>query len=310
MKSSQFAKFMIVAGFATGAMACSDNGPNTTLAPENADLVASSALAAMNLSLAGMGSDAIDMSGFGGLFGAPAMALVFPNGQPAAYNAPDGCPSFTPDPPPDADQDGVPDNTLFTFQEQYCTVQGEGGSLVILGSVRISDPASVPIGFDMDFNELTIASFETGATEPAFAVIMDGTRSLRGQPTSLTLDENLSVFAQAQGEQAGWSNDASFAFTAESGSVIDFDLPLPNGTVEWDGTFSAQSSEGFFVLGVETIETLGYDAACPNPDNDEGSIVDGILQIVAGSNDGAGIVRITFNGCGVDPDVVFIGGTT
>ena len=178
------------------------------------------------------------------------------------------------------------------------------------GSVRVSDPASVQIGFDIDFNQLTFATFEAGATDPAFAVITDGTRSLRGQPTSLTLDENLSVSVQAQGQAAGWSNDASFAFTAESGSSIDFDMPLPNGTIDWNGTFSAHSPEGFFVLNVQTIELLAYDAGCIDPENGEGSIVGGILQIAAGSNDGAGLVRITFNGCGVEPDVVFIGATT
>ena len=310
MKSSQFAKFMIAVGFAVTAAACSDDSPNQELTAANSDEVAASAMSAMNLSLAGMGDDAIDIGAFGGLLGGPAFAMAFPNGQPAGFNAPDGCPSFTPDPEPDADQDGGPDNTLYTFTEEFCTIQGEGGTLIMTGSVRVSDPASVEIGFDIDFTQLTFATFEAGATEPAFAVVMDGTRSLRGQSTSLTLDENISVFVQAQGQQAGFSSDGSLAFTPEAGSVIDFDLPLPNGTIDWNGTFSAQSPEGFFVLNVQTIQLLGYDASCPNPENADGSIVDGVLQIAAGSNDGAGIVRITFNGCGVEPTVVFIGATT
>ncbi len=73
---------------------------------------------------------------------------------------------------------------------------------------------------------------------------------------------------------------------------------------------SVVKAEKCAVMSVQTIQLLGYDASCPNPENADGSIVDGVLQIAAGSNDGAGIVRITFNGCGVEPTVVFIGGTT
>lgn len=310
MKRVQFARTIAGLGLVFGAAACSDNGPGTPqLTAANSPVVAAAALQAMNLSLDGLDSDAIDISGFAGTLGAPVMAAVFPNGQPAGFNAPNGCPSFSPDPPVDSDGDGVPDNALFTFDPQFCTFPGQGGTMIITGSVRVSDPASVTIGADVAFNQVTFAQFQDSTTEPLFGLIYDGTRSLRGQPTSLTLDENLSVFVQSGAEQAGFSNDASLNFTPTGGATIDFDLDLPNGDVNWNGTFSAQSPEGFFVLTVETVQTLSYDAACLNPDSGEGSIVAGVLRLSAASSDGAGVVQVTFNGCGVEPTVEFAGST-
>ncbi len=311
MRTLQFAKIVAGLGLTFGAAACSDNGPETVeLTAANSPAVAAAALEAMNLSLDGLDSDAIDIAGFAGGFGAPVLAAIHPNGVPAAFNAPDGCPSFSPDPPVDSDGDGVPDNALFTFDPQYCTFQGQGGTMIITGSVRLSDPASVAIGADVAFNQVTFAQFEDGNSEALFGLIFDGTRSLRGQPTSLTLDENLSVFVQAGGEQAGFSNQASLSFTPTGGATIDFDQDLPNGDVDWNGTFSAQSPEGFFVLTVETVQTLFYDAACLNPESGEGSIVAGVLRLTAASSDGAGVVQITFIGCGVEPTVEFAGSTT
>lgn len=308
MRTLQFAKIVAGLGLTFGAAACSDNGPETVeLTAANSPAVAAAALEAMNLSLDGLDSDAIDITGFAGTFGAPVLAAIHPNGVPAAFNAPDGCPSFSPDPPVDSDGDGVPDNALFTFDPQYCTFQGQGGTMIITGSVRLSDPASVAIGADVAFNQVTFAQFEDGTTEPGFALVFDGTRSLRGQPTSLTLDENFSLFVQAGGEQAGFTNQASLSFTPTGGATIDFDLDLPNGDVDWNGTFSAQSPEGFFVLAVETVQTLSYDAACLNPESGEGSVVAGVLRLTAASSDGAGVVQITFNGCGVEPTVEFAG---
>lgn len=312
MKTLQFAKMVTGFGLVLGAAACSDDsGPEITpLTASNSAAVAAAAVQAMGMSLDGLDSDMIDISGFTGLFGAPVLAAVHPNGQPAGFNAPDGCPSFTPDPPVDSDGDGVPDNALFTFDPQFCTFPGEGGTMLITGSVRISDPASVVIGADVAFNQVTFAQFEDGSTDPVFGLVYDGTRSLRGQPTSLTLDENFSLVVQAAGQQAGFSNEAGLSFTPTGGATIDFDADLPNGDVQWNGTFSAQSPEGFFVLAVETVQTLSYDAACLDAESGEGSIVAGVLRLAASSADGAGVVQITFNGCDVEPTVEFAGSTT
>jgi hypothetical protein len=311
MKTLQFAKMVAGLGVAFGAAACSDSGPDITpLNSANSVAVAGAAVQALNLSLDGLDSDMVDITGLSGGLGLPVLSAVYPNGQPAGFNAADGCPSFMPDPPVDSDGDGVPDNALFTFDPQYCTYQGEGGTMLITGSMRVSDPASVTIGADVAFNQVTFAQFEDGSPEPLFGLIYDGTRSLRGQATSLTLDENFSVFVQAGAQQAGFSNDASLSFTPTGGATIDFDLDLPNGDLDWNGTFSAQSPEGFFVLMVETVQTLSYDAACLSPESGEGSIVAGVVRLSASSSDGSGVVQITFNGCGNDPTVEFAGSTT
>ncbi len=288
--------------------ACSSDDPNTLeLNSQNADQVAASVVLGLNLAMEGLDSDALNVGNFGG-FGFPVMAAS--GFQPlASFRAPDGCPSFSPDPAPDADSDGVPDNTLFTFDPQYCTFPGENGTLVITGSIRISDPASAVIGADFDANQVAIAFFETGQSEPALATVMDGTRSLRGTTSQLTLDEDFGVAVQANGQSAGFSSEASLVFVAAQGQTIDYDADLPSGTVDWNGVFAVQTPEGDAVLAVETVETLSYDATCLAATED-GKFVDGVIRFFAANNEGAGVVQVTFLGCGVEPQVVFAGGNT
>ena len=98
----------------------------------------------------------------------------------------------------------------------------------------------------------------------------------------------------------------SVAFTAESGSSIVFDGPLPNGTLNLSGSFQAMAPDAFFNLVLSTPELLVYDASC----GFEGDVVAGVLRAAASSQQGAAAVQVTLNGCGVEPTVVFIGSTT
>jgi len=306
MQKARFSS-LIVAVLAVAA--CSSNDPNTLrLSDQNADQVASTVVLGLDMALAGLNSAAIDMGNFAGGLGAPAMAAS--GLEPlASFRAPDGCPSFSPDPEPDADGDGVPDNTLYTFSEQYCTFPGQNGTLVIRGTIRVSDPGSAVIGADLDANQVTFAFFETGQTDPSLVTVMDGIRSVRGTTAQITLDENFGLVVQASGQTAGFHSNASLVFTAGQGETIDYDAELPSGTVDWNGVFGVQSPEGDAVLAVETVELLAYDASCLAT-TEGGRFVDGVIRFYAANDEGAGVVQVSFQGCGVEPQVTFIGGTT
>jgi len=303
---------------AVGASACGSDEPATTqLNSQNADAVAAGVLGALGVSVGGLTSEAVDVNAYSSLFGPGTFVqstagLRNTGGTLPSFSAPDGCPSFTPDPPPDTDQDGVPDNTLFSFEDPYCNFldQTTGNTLFLRGSVRISDPASAVIGFDISFNQWAAGIVPAGGSQPDLVLTWDGTRSLRGQTSLITLDENFGFGLVVSGQESSAHTEGSLAFAPVAGSAIDFNGPLPDGTLDWNGTFQARGPEGFFLLSVTTVETLVYDSSCQTSRQaNPGNLVGGVIRVAAASNDGAGAVQVTFQGCGVDPQVVFIGGT-
>ena len=65
MNRVHFARTLAGLGLTLGAAACSDNGPETAqLTAANSVAVAAAAVGAMNMSLDGLDSDAIDITGF------------------------------------------------------------------------------------------------------------------------------------------------------------------------------------------------------------------------------------------------------
>lgn len=308
MQIAKAARWTMAALLAVGVGACSSDkqGPSpVALTEQNAQSVADLSLSLVQTSLEGLNINAFDFSDFGGVSLAAGRLAAPATGLSLSNFAIDGCPSFSPDPPIDTDQDGVPDNALFTFDPQFCTTTDQNGTSVVTGSVRVSDPASVAIGFDLDINDLRLA-FTSATASDDFGISMDGTRSLRGSATLITLDENFTLGVAVGSQSASVVAGHSVAFTAESGSSIVFDGPLPNGTLNLSGSFQAMAPDAFFNLVLSTPELLVYDASC----GFEGDVVAGVLRAAASSQQGAAAVQVTLNGCGVEPTVVFIGATT
>ena len=307
-KGHQWLTAVMVSLVVLGLAACSDDkqGPNqVALTEQNAPAVANLGLALVETSLEGLTIEAFDFSDFGGVSLAAGRLLSPARGLSLSSFAVDGCPSFSPDPPIDTDQDGVPDNALFTFDPQFCTTTDQNGTSVITGSVRVSDPVSATIGFDLDINALRLA-FTSATGSDNFALSMDGTRSLRGSSSLLTLDEDFSLGAEAGGQSVSLDAAHSVSFTAETASSIVFDGLLPNGTIDLSGNFQAVAPDGFFSLLLSTPVPLTYDASC----GFDGDVVAGVLRAAASSQQGSAAVEVTLNGCGVAPTVVFIGSTT
>ena len=294
---------------ALGLAACNSEdklAPNSVaLSEQNAPAIGNLAVGLVETSLEGLTIEAFNFSDFGGVSLA-AGRLIAPAPDLSLSNfALDGCPSFSPDPPIDTDQDGVPDNALFTFDPQFCTTTDQTGTSVVTGTVRVSDPASAAIGFDLDINALRFA-FTSASSSETLALSQDGTRSLRGSTSLLTLDEDFSLGVAAGGQSVDLTAAHSASFTAETPSSIVFDGPLPNGTLDVSGNFQVTAPDGFFSLVLNTPVPLTYDASC----GFDGDVVAGVLRAAASSQQGAAAVQVTLNGCGVQPTVVFIGATT
>lgn len=307
-KSSQWLTAALVSVVVLGLAACSEDkqGPNqVALTEQNAPAIGNLAVGLVETSLEGLTIEAFDFNDFGGVSLAAGRLAAPAQGLSLSSFAVDGCPSFSPDPPIDTDQDGVPDNALFTFDPQFCTTTDQSGTSVITGSVRVSDPASVAIGFDLDINALQF-TFTSASSSESLGLSMDGTRSLRGTSSLLTLDEDFSLGVQAGGQSVDLDASHSASFTAQTPSSIVFDGPLPNGTLDLAGNFQVVAPDGFFSLVLSTPVPLTYDASC----GFDGDVVAGVLRAAASSQQGAAAVEVTLNGCGIDPTIVFIGSTT
>lgn len=303
------ARWALAALLTVGLGACNSEdklAPNqVALNEQNAPAIADLTVGLVETSLQGLTIEAFDFSGFGGVSLAAGRMLSPAPTLSLSNFALDGCPSFTPDPPIDTDQDGVPDNALFTFDPQFCTTTDQSGTGVVTGSVRVSDPASATIGFDLDINTLRFA-FTSASSSETLVLTQDGTRSLRGSTSLLTLDEDFSLGVEAGGQSVSLDAAHSVSFTAETPSSIVFDGPLPNGTLDLSGNFQVVAPDGFFSLVLNTPVPLTFDASC----GFEGDVVAGVLRAAASSQQGAAAVQVTLNGCGVEPTVVFIGATT
>src|SRR6478672_3790240 len=117
---------------------------------------------------------------------------------PTAYSPP--CVNSTT--PADSDGDGVPDDAIYLFTAPPCRFTGwRGGTLDIVGQLRVQDPAPGQAGFGY---EGTLTGLRTRFTTPDNKIIYDvtrnGTRVLSGSVSSLLLSTDLQVIRTFAGK--------------------------------------------------------------------------------------------------------------
>ena len=191
----------------------------------------------------------------------------------------------------DTDQDGVPDNTTWTFSAADCTrTDVEGNRSVVTGTVVITDPG-LTAGYDLHLNDLTAQYYQNGALTPILQLILDGDWALRGTSDALSLDQNYNFVLTVNGERASLANDLVVTFTS-AGDPIAAGAPLPDGTIDINGAWRVSSSRENHVLELTTITPLVYDDAC-------GGIVAGVLD----ARGTGGNIRVTWTACGAHTDV-------
>lgn len=217
------------------------------------------------------------------------------------FGGPTDCPSFEPDPAPDADEDGVPDDMTYDFGSGTCDEEAEDGSINYSGSVRVTDPGAT-LGYDLTIDGLRIQFTPSGPGQSE-RIDWDGFRSLRGSSSAILLDEAFEFAFSIGGDQLFSLNTTwDLDFVADTPGSITWSS-LPAGSLTVDGGFDIVGDGARFILIVDTVQPLDYDPLCAD-------FVGGVVRAWAQGRESEGAVQVTFNACGVAPTVVFVSNPT
>ena len=213
-------------------------------------------------------------------------------------------PCVSPSSAADSDGDGVPDDATYLFTAPPCRFTGwRGGTLDIVGSLRIRDPNSTSAGFGYDATLTGLRSrFTSADAKLIYDVTRNGTRTLSGGALQgLLLTADLQVIRTFAG-QPDAAIDQQWSLNFTPATSLQINAPLPSGTLDIAGTVDWTRGTEHFVLTVTTPTPLQYDAGC----------IDTVQRISAGDmqasgtfGDLEGLVRVRWRGCGSEPEFSF-----
>lgn len=212
-------------------------------------------------------------------------------------------PCVTSSSPQDSDGDGVPDDAIYLFTAPPCSFTGwRGGTLDIVGQLRIQDPTPSQAGFGY---EATLTGLRTRFTSSdgknIWDVTRNGTRVLSGSVSELLLSADLQVIRTFAG-QPDAAIDQQWTVTFTPTNPIQINLPLPSGILDLAGTINWTRGTEDFSLTVTTPTPLHYNAGCTDTVQ---RIDDGELQLAGTFGDMDGRVLVRWSDCGKDPSYRF-----
>jgi hypothetical protein len=218
---------------------------------------------------------------------------------PTAFAAP----CVSPSTPTDSDGDGVPDDGIYFFTAPPCRFTGwRGGTLEVVGQLRIQDPAPSQAGFGY---EGTLTNLLTRLTSADSKVIYDvrrnGTRVLSGSISTLVLSTDLQVIRTFIGKlDAAVDQQWTLTYTPEV--PLQINGPLRGGTLDFAGTMNWTRGTEDFALTVTTPTPLHYNDGC----TDTVQRIDGGEMRLAGTfGDKEGAVVVRWSGCDKEPSFGF-----
>ncbi|MEP7325612.1 MAG: hypothetical protein ABI836_06675 [Gemmatimonadota bacterium] len=302
MRKLQAAALLSVLTATLGLSACGSNDEGDTLNDTNATQIGAALAAQLGSTPASFTATGVSNGTVGGgFFGARAMATArwaqgaLPN---LTFQAP--CPSV--DDLTDADGDGVLDDATFTFTQADCT----SGAFYTTGAIHLVDPSSVAVGYSGTF--LNFLVHFTGSGNDFAQIKLNGSHAVLGTPSSGTLDENITTTVDAsdngQTLHGSLSNNWSIQFDVAQGDAIEMDAPLPDGDFDAQGSFVYNVNGQRFSLSIRTESALVYNSTCAGAPNPFDS---GEVRAHLGGPNGNVYVKITYNGCGVEPTVELFG---
>jgi hypothetical protein len=212
-------------------------------------------------------------------------------------------PCVSPSSATDSDGDGVPDDATYLFTAPPCRFTGwRGGTLDIVGSLRIQDPSSTSAGFGYDATLTGLRSrFTSADTKVIYDVTRNGTRTLSGSVSGLLLTADLQVIRTFAGHpDAAVDEQWSLNFTPTT--PLQINAPLPSGTLDIAGTMDWTRGTEHYVLTVTTPTPLQYDAGCTDTVQ---RISAGDMQAAGTFGEMEGLVRVRWRGCGSEPEFSF-----
>ena len=212
-------------------------------------------------------------------------------------------PCVSPSSAVDSDGDGVPDDATYLFTAPPCRFTGwRGGTLDIVGSLRIQDPSSTSAGFGYDATLTGLRSrFTSADAKVIYDVTRNGTRTLSGSVGGLLLTADLQVIRTFAGHPDA-AVDKQWSLNFTPATPLQINAPLPSGTLDIAGTVDWTRGTEHFVLTVTTPTPLQYDAGCIDTVQ---RISAGVMQASGTFGEEEGIVRVTWRGCGTEPAFSF-----
>jgi hypothetical protein len=225
--------------------------------------------------------------------------------------APPGTTAFTPPcvtstTPTDSDGDGVPDDATYLFTAPPCRFTGwRGGTLDIVGQLRMQDPAPTQAGFGYEATLTGLRTrFTSGDGKVIYDVTRNGTRALSGSVSALSLSADLQLIRTFAGKPDA-AVDQQWTTNYTPAAPLQINTPLPSGTLDVTGTLDWTRGTEHYVMTVTTPTVLHYNADC----TDTVQRIDGGEMRLAGKfNDIDGYVQVRWTGCGNEPIFGFFRG--
>jgi hypothetical protein len=210
----------------------------------------------------------------------------------------------TPSTATDSDGDGVPNDAIYIFTAPPCRFSGwRGGSLDIVGQLRIRDPAPTGAGFGYEATLTGLRTRFTSADKKSiYDVTRNGTRILSGSVSSLILSADLQVIRTFAGKPDA-AIDEQWTVTYTPSGSLQINGPLPSGALDIAGTMNWTRGTESFALTVTTPTKLHYNADCTNTVQ---RIDAGELNATGTIEGATGSVRVRWAGCDKEPSYSFV----
>jgi hypothetical protein len=205
--------------------------------------------------------------------------------------------------PLDTDGDGVPDDATYIFTAPPCQFEGwRGGTVDLVGQLRIQDPAPIDAGFGYD---AMLANLRSRFTNAAKDVITDvtrtGSRTLSGSVAGLLLTSDLQVTRNFAGKPDAAIHE-QWTVNYTPSTPLQINGTVNSGTLDISGTMDWSRGNEELAMVVTTPTPLEYDASCTDTVQ---RIKNGELRAAGDFGDLVGFVRVRWNGCGHEPSIGF-----
>jgi hypothetical protein len=212
-------------------------------------------------------------------------------------------PCVSPSTGTDTDGDGVPNDATYIFTAPPCRFTGwRGGTLDIVGQLRIQDPAPTGAGFGYEATITDLRSrFTSADSKVIYDVTRNGTRSLSGSTAGLLLTTDLQVRRNFAGHPDA-TIDKQWVVSYTPAAPLQINEPLPSGGLDIAGTADWTRGTEEFTLVVTTPTPLQYDATCTDTVQ---RIKAGELHAAGTFGDMEGFVRVLWFRCGEEPRFSF-----
>lgn len=218
------------------------------------------------------------------------------------------CPTYSPNPPADADADGVPDVVTATFDATSCTfADSTGGSVQVTGSLTIADPTpdSADVAMSANAANITVSAFDASGAAVGTAA-QDGSWSVAANAGGANESYDLTTTISTTGNPTTTVQNAWVgSFTPDQGYTLSQQTSTPPGTLAVAGGMTANDGTTTFTLTLSTTTALHYDpvtcAGSASP------FTAGELQAAVSTSNVSGYVDVVWSNCAA-PTATFVKG--